>query len=432
MAKYRDPKVQRARPYANTKRVTRSPAHPFQLRTKPFQIQPFMLSPVLPGETLANLVLQSRVVSKPLKHALIGWWCEYYFFYVRLKDIEFHLETNFVDQMVTDPGNYNPAALRAAADPKFYHPAGGTPWLKYAMQTIVEYFFRDQGEDWDVATLDGLPLQQINARNWTDSLTLDSNLRQDERDVDLDMNADGKTTVQEMLNAQEHWQALRDAGLEQMDYEDWIGTFGVKVDEVPDSFNLHRPELIRYSREWAYPTNTVDPATGTPSSAVSFINAFRADKDRLFREPGFIVGLNVVKPKVYMKDTTGGLASYMERLENWLPALSHSQYEKGFIGFEPNAGPLANKFEVAETPEGYWVDIRDLLIHGDQFLNFAPDDAANALSVITAEGGRRYANAAQIDNLFKNAAANWFEQDGIVNLAIKGRQKDRTPSGQYI
>ena len=79
--------------------------------------------------------------------------------------------------MVTAPGTYDPAPLRGAADPKFYHPAGGTPWLKYAMQSVVEYYFRDQGEDWDQAVLDGIPLAQIAQRNWTDSLTLDGNLR---------------------------------------------------------------------------------------------------------------------------------------------------------------------------------------------------------------------------------------------------------------
>ena len=167
---------------------------------------------------------------------------------------------------------------------------------------------------------------------------------------------------------------------------------------------------------------------------MSFINAFRADKDRLFREPGFIIGLNVVKPKIYMKDQTGALASFMERLENWLPALSHSHYEKGFIGFGPDKGPLPDKFLDGVTPEGYWVDIRDLLLYGDQFLNFAPDSAANALSVITPDGGRRYASAQQIDDLFKTPAdgGNIFQQDGIVNLSIKGRQRDRTPTGQYL
>ena len=52
MAKYRDPKVRVAKPYANVRRSLRSPSHPFQIRTRPFQIQPFLCSPVLPGETL--------------------------------------------------------------------------------------------------------------------------------------------------------------------------------------------------------------------------------------------------------------------------------------------------------------------------------------------------------------------------------------------
>ena len=92
MAKYKDPKVQVPRPYKGVKRVMRNPAHPWQLRTRPYQIQPCMISPVLPGETLKNLVGMSRVVTKPIANPLIGWWCEYYVFYVRLRDIEFHLK----------------------------------------------------------------------------------------------------------------------------------------------------------------------------------------------------------------------------------------------------------------------------------------------------------------------------------------------------
>lgn len=424
MAKYRDPKVRVARQYAG-RRVTRSPAFPFQLRTRPYQIQPFMCAPVLPGETLSNLVTMSRVVTKPLKHALIGWWCEYYFFYVRLRDIEFHLGTDFVDTMVTSPGTYNPAPLQAAADPKYYHSGGGIPWVKYAMQTCVEYFFRDQGEDWDVATLDGLPLAQIGSRNWMDSLTLEADKRTD-RDVDLDLNSDGDITAQEMLHGMQHWEALREAGLETLDYEDWIKTFGVSVPEVEESFNKYRPELIRYWRQWQYPTNTVEPSTGVPSSAVSWVNAFRADKDRLFKEPGFIIGLTVQKPKAYLSDPSGGLVGFMQTLENWLPALSHKEYERGFLNFDHDEGPLAGKFEISETPQGYWVDLRDLLVYGDQFLNFAPDAASGAVSVITEAGGARYPSATAIDALF-SGADKYIQTDGIVNLTIKGRQKDHTP-----
>ena len=42
-----------------TGRVTRSPRHTFQLRHRPFLLQPFMLAPVIPGETMKSLLLVS-------------------------------------------------------------------------------------------------------------------------------------------------------------------------------------------------------------------------------------------------------------------------------------------------------------------------------------------------------------------------------------
>ena len=71
---------------AQQRRVTRRPQHTFQLRHRPWEIQPFMLAPVLPGETMQNLLLQARVVTDPIKNPLIGWWCEHYVFYVKHRD----------------------------------------------------------------------------------------------------------------------------------------------------------------------------------------------------------------------------------------------------------------------------------------------------------------------------------------------------------
>ena len=437
MAKHRDPQVRVGNAYKGAKRVVRSPKFPFQLRSKPFQIQPFMCAPVLPGETMKNLVLQSRVVSKPLKHSLVGWWCEYYFFYVKLRDLEYHIGTDFLDGLVTAPGSYNPATIRTAigagADAKYYHAAGGTNWLKAALGSIVEYYFRDEGENWNNVTLDGMPLAQIQGRNWMDSLTL-NDVKRTDRDFDLDLNSNGDLTATEFFTGMEQYNALRDAGLETMDYEDWIATFGVKVPERHEgSFNEHKPELIRYFRQWQYPVNTVEPTTGVPSAALSWVNAFRADKDRFFKEPGFVVGLNVIKPKVYIKDQVGGLSSFMETLENWLPALSHQQFEKGFISFAANAGPLASK--IGTTPfEAYWVDLRDLLLYGDQFLNFAPDTSTSALSVFSGvadEHTTRYPKPADIDSLFVTSG-DYIQSDGVVDVNIAGRQQDRTPRGQYL
>ena len=63
---------------ANQRRIARRPAHSFNLVTRPYGIYPFMLAPVLPGETLENILLQARVVTDPVISRLTGWICEAY------------------------------------------------------------------------------------------------------------------------------------------------------------------------------------------------------------------------------------------------------------------------------------------------------------------------------------------------------------------
>lgn len=433
MAKSRDPKIRVANAYRGQKRVMRYPQHPFQLRTRPFQIQPFLIAPIIPGETLKNCMVQSRVVTDPLKHSLVGWWTEYFLFYVKHRDINYHEQSDFLEQMMLNPG-FDPSAYDDPADAiKFYHAAEGINFTRLCMETIVEWYFRDQGEDWDVATLDGLPLAQITGKSWMDSLTIEPDFRTD-TDVNLDINDDGDITVQEMMDAQAHWEALRSAGLEDMDYEDFLRTFGVQIREPDASPNLYRPELIRYKREWTYPTNTVEPTTGVPSSAASWAVAFRADKDRFFKEPGFIVGLTVARPKTYSSQQKGSLAHEMKSALTWLPAMIHKDYEKSYATFTGTKGPLPNVFEDAPDDPGpqtffdYKVDIRDLLIHGDQFVNFAADTAASMVAFVEKDGGRRYPDATSIDNLFSGSNKS-IRQDGIVTFAIAGRQRDNTPRG---
>ena len=47
-------------------RKTRSPQHTWAIKQRPFVITPFMIAPVLPGETLKAGVMQARAVSEPL------------------------------------------------------------------------------------------------------------------------------------------------------------------------------------------------------------------------------------------------------------------------------------------------------------------------------------------------------------------------------
>ena len=68
-------------------RKLRNPQHSFSLKSRPWRMDPFMIAPVLPGETLKNLLLQCRAVSSRLKSPLVGWWSEYYIFYVKHRDL---------------------------------------------------------------------------------------------------------------------------------------------------------------------------------------------------------------------------------------------------------------------------------------------------------------------------------------------------------
>lgn len=428
MAKSRDPKLRVSSAYRSTRRTIRRPQHPFMLKTRPFQIQPFMIAPILPGETLRNLLCQTRVVTDPLKHPLVGWWTEYFFFYVKHRDLNYHNGNDAFEKMVLDP-TFDAASISSAADLKNYNAAGGINYSKMCLETVTEWFFRDQGEDWnETGTLDGLPLAQISGRNWLDSLTLSDSYRTDS-DVNLDLNADGDITVREMMEAQAHWEALRSAGLEDMDYEDYLRTYGVMSREPDASPNLYRPELIRYKREWSYPTNTVNPENGQPSSAVSWAVAFRADKDRYFKEPGFIFGVTVARPKTYISNQAGSLAHEMKNVFSWLPATLQNDYEKGFIEIQGNAGPLAGIFDDGDDGLfNYTVDIRDLFTYGDQFVNYQIDAASSAVGVVTDDGKVRYPDATSIDDLFSGANKT-IRQDGIVTLAISGRQKDNSPRG---
>lgn len=434
MVKYRDPKVQIAPAYKNVKRQTRSPQHSFQLKTKPFQIQPFVIAPVLPGETLTNALIQSRVVTDPLlPPGLVGWWTEYYLFYVKLRDLDFHndptLAVKDYETMVIDP-TAGGSGLHDAAAAWSYHNYG-IDFTKACTDCVTEWYFRDEGESASAATLDGVPLAQITGKSWLDSLTPASDKR--DKDVDMDLDSDGDITVQESMEARALWEAMREAGLEDMDYEDYLRTFGTKPEgqsDVATSPNNFKPELLRYSRNWTYPVNIVDPATGIPATAASWACAFRADKMRFFKEPGFVFGVTVTRPKTYVKEQDGALVGALDKMQYWLPALLHNNYEMAFRNFDDAEGPLKDTFTGTEA--SYWVDMRDLFIHGDQLINYDPTTATNAVSCITAAGAKRYPSEATITALFNDSTKKYVRQDGVCHLQIKGRQRDRTPTGVAI
>lgn len=401
-----------------TGRVPRRPQHRWYVEAVPFAIQPMMIAPVLPGETLKSGLFQSRVITDPIKNPIMGWWQEYYFFYVKLRDL--HGREDFTDMLVNlekDLSGYEEAAA-----PAYNHYGGTINWTKLCHQVVVENYFRDEGDAWDAYTHGGMPLAAVNAEGWTNSAALDDAYTQ--HDVNVDLNNDETITASEVEGAMRTWQYMRANGLTEMDYEDYLRTFGIRV--APEE--VHRPELLRYIREWTYPANTVGTAGdqfGVPASAVSWAIADRLDKDRFFREPGFVVGYTVSRPKTYFGNLGGNGAGMMTDALSWLPAILKDDPWTSLKKFAQGTGPLAS---VVTDEDGYWVDVKDLLIYGDQFTNVGWSNVENTMALPNASlTNRWFPDGTSIDALFLDAANNRVRQDGIINLNILGAQIDTTP-----
>lgn len=404
-----------------TQRKMRYPTHPFQISHLPFHIVPFHIAPVLPGETLKNAMFQVRAVTDPIKHPLIGWWLEHYFFYVKLADL---YEREEFREMVINPAwsksDVTTAQGGTSLNVATYY-SGGTnmiDYVKLCQRVCVDHFFRDEDETYadhsfaDTASRTH-PLAQIVGNSVFDSV----HITDDATAVDVAL-VDAATSdvlyASELDEGMRLWQMQRMYGLTEMSYEDWIATFGVRVPQA----ETHKPELLRYSRMWQYPSNTVNPETGAPTSAVSWTIQERIDKPRVFREPGFIFGLTVARPKVYIRAQEGTFTSLLNDFKSWVPAIFAGDPMFSYKQVDTAAGPLKT---IQTDANGYIVDLKDLFLYGEQFTNESlAATNKGMMDMVSADlTNVRYPIAlADIDELFSTTGVNNVRQDGVVNLQI--------------
>lgn len=416
----RDPRARIAPAIDGRSRSSRRPQHTFNVVTKPYQIQPVAIAPVLPGDTLQYAILQSQVWSDPLANGMknVGWWCEYFMFYVKHRDLAgYDTDTNIgfdIVQMFTT--NESMAGYQTAAGTAWsYCYPGAIDYVKECVKRIVDEYFRDAGEKWDDQLTDSVPKAKIYGRGKKDgfeSLTTAA--------AYADRRTAVPTYMADMSDAEAEYLAIRDAGLTDMDYQDWMRTYGAtSVREDEASPTLHRPEDLAHVREFTYPTNTVEPTTGVPATAVGWRVASRANKRAFFPEPGWIVVLNCVRPKVYLGKQQGALAGMMQSRTDWLPAVLEEHVDIGHKSFALATGPLKATFSAA----GYYLDIKDLLLNGDQFNNYATPASGNTgvpfAALPTSAGLRRYMADADIMALFSDTVNGRFRQDGVIDFAIK-------------
>lgn len=349
-------------------RVPRKPSHNFYIQQRPYELTPFFIAPVLAGETLKNLLLQARTVTTPLKNKLIGHHLEHYFFYVKLRDLG---DRDDIIKMLMDTDG-GAAVNKASADNIYYNVRTGVnDYLKMATDQVLKFYFRDEGDTTaHVGNVTGLPMVQLqNHRSFHESLIADAALESG--------TVTTGTTYPDHEKAYDAWSYMRQMQLTEMTFEDYLATFGVKLDVAEEP---NKPELIRFTKNWTYPTNTVD-GEGNINTQASWSIQERADKDRFIKEPGFLVGYTVWRPKVYLSNIRQSAVGLLDNALHWLPATMKEQVHSSLVKF---TGGAANSPWIHQaTPSGsdgrlatdssYWLDIRDLFVYGEDFTNVTRD-----------------------------------------------------------
>lgn len=396
-------------------RKTRSPKHKFQIDARPFQIVPFMIAPVLPAETLTSHYIEAREVTDPVKNALLGWTSEYYVFYVRIRDLD---ARDTLDDLFIEP-TQNLSGLAEAKSSAWYHSGSGVNYMRLALKRITETYFRDEGEAWNNADIGSYPSAQIRDQAWMDSLT-------DTTTLSAGVGDPGAATSPEQLDKlMDAYEYLRSMSLMDMEFDDYLRTFGISVPKEQSN----KPQLLDQWRDFQYPSNTVEPTTGVPSSACSWVHKRIGRKKWLFKEPGFVIGVHVVRPKVYFSRQFGSMTHLLDQGLSWLPAIMKDSPEtslREFTGGAAGNGPLSDG--TTGPTNGYWVDMRDLFLYGDQFTNVnLADTNRGFVALPTAALGFKYPTSAMVDAFFAGAA-NTIRSDGFANLSILGMQTDFTPT----
>jgi len=408
------------------RRRIRSPKHTFNLKFKPYEIVPAAIAPVLPGETLDKALFQFRSVTDPMQNSLIGAHMEFHLFYVKHRGLAATDTGGVLQSMMLDPAT-NVAALQAGANSvPYYTFKAGMDYVRMCHRAVVSAFFRDEGEAWDVATVENYPAAQIEQEGWYHSLKEESALADDDELPGVD-ELEELDILPGFSTHYAQWELMRDNGLTDLTYEDYIKSYGVSVPESQTDndadgngvIDKHEPELLRSYRKWSYPSNVINPADGAASSALFWDDAFSADKKRFFKEPGFLYLVALMRPKLYLGNQKGAAVGMLNDAYSWLPAVLNGM---GYTSVKEVLDSVTDGI-LQNQDEDYWVDLADLYNYGDQFVNHTMGAAANhGIALPSAnDAGRKYVTDAMMESLFKTAGTDYVKMDGVAHFNVLTR-----------
>lgn len=384
-------------------RRMRRPTHNAFLHFLPWTLTPFMIAPVLPGETLKNALFQARVLTTPVTNQLCGWWIETYWFYVKHR----HLMNNqllpstlrdYVAPMLDQSATF---ATEGSTLTHLHSQSGDLSITRDVYNVICNHFFLDESSYRAVANT-GLQKVRLRLPGWWDSIIPTDNLTTGYGGIGDDtIGTAALDQVGEIGKALEQWQTLVMLGVTDLSYDDWLRSFGVSVAAPRED----RPELIRYTREWQYPSSavSVDATAQRVSTVLNWALTERIDKDRRFSEPGAIMACVVARPKAYHSLRTSGIGQLSSAM-GWQTPM--------------NSGGLYEQYLPVNGLTGYSFDSRDLYLHGDQWV-YAVRGTTNVPAIaMPADGAMDFASDAEINALFTDGASGYVKMDATVSLGI--------------
>lgn len=426
--------------YKSQPRVHRNPKETFSLKYKPYEIVPFMLHPVLPGETLDSAFMQARVVTDKVKSNLVGWWQEKHFFFVPLRAITDPIYSNgdmTSEQFATFflSNTTLPLAVPAgfmtqgANDVLYYTFGGGARWMYNIYNFVVKTWFRDE-DDLTLGVLDQYAPAQIDELrdSWMNSFKVESAGEDDEELPGVD-EVEELDILPGFATIYQQWELMRDEGLTDATYKDYIRSYGITPDpDIPEAQggDVNQPlieaEKLRTIRKWSYPTLAPQAGDSASTNVVYWSQAERITKKRFFGEPGFLFGVTIVKPKLYLGSQKGHTSGLLDSTLSWLPAtLAHLPY----ASVKEQLDTLTTGIYQNQTQD-YWIDVKDVFKYGGQFINHAIGAAAHVIALPDATPDM-YPTEALIDSLFSTIGSEYVYEDGAVHLDILGKIRDTTP-----
>ena len=420
--------------YKKQPRRVRSPKHSFNIKARPYEIVPFLAAPVLPGETLDSGFLQASVVSDKIANNLIGWWHEYHIFFVPIRAMTLgdgqlivpeHMNSLFLDPTFSMNTDYSAAANSV---PKYTF-KGGVDWVAMLTDYIVSRWFRDEGELL-TPTWDDYHIAKIDQGNLFNSLKEESALADDKELPGVD-ELEELDILPGFETMYAQWELMRDQGMVDLTYADFLKSYGITpppnvvVNETDTSEPTLEAEKVISIRKWTNPTLAPQQGDSASSSVVYWRPAERITKRLLFKEPGFIFGVTVTRPKVYLGNQKGAGVGLLDNAYSWLPAvLNHLGYTSLKENFDSATDGILQGGD-----EDYFLDMKDLFLHGDQFVNHALASHFPALPV-ASNLDKKYLTEAMMNALFAvtDGTASYIRQDGVIHFDILGKIRETSPT----